>query len=335
MRNKYKENMFSIITPTYNRVHTLQRAYESLKVQTYKNFEWIIGDDGSTDETEILINNLKNKAYFPIIYFKFEHRGKAETIREIYYKTDGDYIFSLDSDDELYNEKVLENMNEKINSLDINKNFWGICGCYIDQYDNLISKFDSHYIDITKDNYFDMWIKNPSILNIKWIHKKGYFKLYDHSNVKDNLPYYPEVIDYMRNVAESEDYCYRLFNEPFYRYHTYNEDSVTVNGVKTPVFWYECVEMINLFYKHKLEKKYKKFLNTKFDILATKLYKLKGFFNTVKSLNHTNSKIKFILKFFKLNILKFFFLLIIDKERTTFFILGLKISIKNQIRSSI
>ena len=46
---KYK---FTIFTPTYNREYTLPRLYSDLKKQTYKDFEWLIVDDGSTDNTE-------------------------------------------------------------------------------------------------------------------------------------------------------------------------------------------------------------------------------------------------------------------------------------------
>ena len=47
----------TIITPTYNRAHTLSRVYESLKNQTFKDFKWIIIDDGSTDNTEGLVKS--------------------------------------------------------------------------------------------------------------------------------------------------------------------------------------------------------------------------------------------------------------------------------------
>lgn len=43
----------TIFTPSYNRAHTLHRVYESLQVQTLQNFEWIIIDDGSIDNTSV------------------------------------------------------------------------------------------------------------------------------------------------------------------------------------------------------------------------------------------------------------------------------------------
>ena len=47
--------LMSVLTPTYNRAHTLGRCYDCLKAQTYRHFEWIVVDDGSTDGTESLM----------------------------------------------------------------------------------------------------------------------------------------------------------------------------------------------------------------------------------------------------------------------------------------
>ena len=58
---------FTITTPTYNRAHTLERVFDSLNEQTFQNFEWIIGDDGSTDNTEELVNNFFVKNQWVII----------------------------------------------------------------------------------------------------------------------------------------------------------------------------------------------------------------------------------------------------------------------------
>ena len=49
------EYVFTVFTPTFNRASTLYRVYDSLKAQTYRNFEWLIVDDGSTDHTHQLI----------------------------------------------------------------------------------------------------------------------------------------------------------------------------------------------------------------------------------------------------------------------------------------
>ena len=53
--------MMTIFTPTYNRAHLLERIYKNLCVQEYQNFEWLIIDDGSTDNTREIIENYKRE----------------------------------------------------------------------------------------------------------------------------------------------------------------------------------------------------------------------------------------------------------------------------------
>ena len=47
--------MITVFTPTYNRAHLLPRLYESLCKQTFKDFEWVIVDDGSVDDTKEVV----------------------------------------------------------------------------------------------------------------------------------------------------------------------------------------------------------------------------------------------------------------------------------------
>ena len=49
--------LITVFTPTYNRAHLLPRLYESLRAQTFQDFEWIIVDDGSTDDTEEVVKS--------------------------------------------------------------------------------------------------------------------------------------------------------------------------------------------------------------------------------------------------------------------------------------
>ncbi|MEJ1222360.1 glycosyltransferase family 2 protein [Sediminicola sp. 1XM1-17] len=70
--------MFSILTTTYNSAHLIHRVYDSLIAQTYQNFEWIISDDGSSDETQEIVDAWKLNCKFDIIYHKMsKNQGKA------------------------------------------------------------------------------------------------------------------------------------------------------------------------------------------------------------------------------------------------------------------
>lgn len=89
----------SIITPTYNRAETLPRAAQSVADQTYDSIEYIIIDDGSTDETEKVVKELDIDR---LIYKKFpENRGVSEARNKGIEVANGKLICFLDSDDEL------------------------------------------------------------------------------------------------------------------------------------------------------------------------------------------------------------------------------------------
>ena len=93
--------LISIITPTYNRAYTLDRLYNSLVTQDSEKFEWIIIDDGSTDETRKKCLGYINDSIFKIQYYKQNNSGKPAAINLGVTKAVGDYIFIVDSDDAL------------------------------------------------------------------------------------------------------------------------------------------------------------------------------------------------------------------------------------------
>ena len=66
----------TVFTPTYNRAYALPHLYETLQEQTFRDFEWLIVDDGSSDNTEELIQSWINDARLPIRYIKTPNGGK-------------------------------------------------------------------------------------------------------------------------------------------------------------------------------------------------------------------------------------------------------------------
>lgn len=93
------EPLFSIITATYNRAHLLPRAVNSVLNQTYQNFELIIVDDGSTDNTEDVCRSFSNHR---IRYHKqTPNRGVLAARNKAFDLATGDYVAILDDDDEL------------------------------------------------------------------------------------------------------------------------------------------------------------------------------------------------------------------------------------------
>lgn len=92
---------FTILTPTYNRAGTLHRVYESLCQQTFKDFEWVVVDDGSTDNTHASVLAWQARAAFPIRYVWQNNQHKKTAFNRGVHEARGELIVGLDSDDEM------------------------------------------------------------------------------------------------------------------------------------------------------------------------------------------------------------------------------------------
>ncbi len=100
--------LVSVITPTYNRAHTIQQAVESLLGQTYRNWELIVIDDGSTDDTKKIIDDIDDDR---IRYFYQENKGPTAARNTGIAHAKGYWVTYLDSDDVLF-PACLETMLE-------------------------------------------------------------------------------------------------------------------------------------------------------------------------------------------------------------------------------
>ena len=90
---------FTVFTATYNRKHTLPAVYACLRAQTYKDFEWLIVDDGSTDGTADLVESWRTQACIPIRYFYQGNSGKHVAYNVGVREARGELFLPLDSDD--------------------------------------------------------------------------------------------------------------------------------------------------------------------------------------------------------------------------------------------
>ena len=100
--------LFSIIIPTYNRAHLIEKTIQSFIAQTYSNFELLVVDDGSTDNTEQIIKNISDKR---ITYFKKQKEGVSAARNYGASICKGDYINFFDSDDIAYTNHLAEAYN--------------------------------------------------------------------------------------------------------------------------------------------------------------------------------------------------------------------------------
>ena len=98
----------TVFTPTYNRRELLTRAYESLKAQTVKDFEWLIVDDGSTDDTSDAVRKWIEEGLITIRYHYRENGGKMRAHNTGASLSGCDLFVCLDSDDRFVKTAVEE-----------------------------------------------------------------------------------------------------------------------------------------------------------------------------------------------------------------------------------
>lgn len=120
--------LLTIFTPTFNRAYILPKLYESLKHQTDKRFEWLIVDDGSTDNTEKLISEwISAEQSFNIKYCKTANGGKHRAINLGVTLANGEMFFIVDSDDQL-TETAVEKIFLWQKTVNDKSNFAGVAG---------------------------------------------------------------------------------------------------------------------------------------------------------------------------------------------------------------
>ena len=118
----------SVLTPTYNRGKLLNRLYESLVENSKYNveIEWLIMDDGSTDETENIVKEFKEVSNLEIKYFKQNNQGKMAAINNLVEHVTGQYMIDCDSDD-YFADNAFKFMKERIEKTQDEKGIYGYC----------------------------------------------------------------------------------------------------------------------------------------------------------------------------------------------------------------
>lgn len=103
----------TIFTPTFNRAETIVQTYDSLLKQHSFDFEWLIVDDGSTDDTEKIVKQWINEAPFLIRYIKQKNGGKYRAYNNGLRNANGILFFCVDSDDWLPDNSISDILNIK------------------------------------------------------------------------------------------------------------------------------------------------------------------------------------------------------------------------------
>lgn len=143
----------TVFTPAYNRAHTIFRTYESLCRQTCKDFEWLVIDDGSQDDTKQLIEKWISDNKISIRYVYQENQGMHGAHNTALDNINTELNVCIDSDDWMPDDAV-ENILvfwEKVKS----KNYAGVIGLDITERGNVIgTKFSDALFETTLSGYY-------------------------------------------------------------------------------------------------------------------------------------------------------------------------------------
>ena len=140
----------TVFTPTYNRTKEIIRTYESLKKQSVKDFEWIIVDDGSTDDTKETVSLFQRETLdFPIRYFYQENQGKHVAINKGVSEAIGEFFFIVDSDDWLPTDSI-ECILKMVEDIRGKEKFAGVSGVKMFEDGRIVgTTFNREYVDCT------------------------------------------------------------------------------------------------------------------------------------------------------------------------------------------
>lgn len=128
----------TIITPTFNRAKTLPKVFESLLNQSFKDFLWIILDDGSTDNTVKVVENFQLlNPFFEIIYKKDKNRHKFLTVLEGVKMVKTPYFMVVDSDD-IYPENSLEILISEVEKIENQDDYISVMGLSADENGKIV-----------------------------------------------------------------------------------------------------------------------------------------------------------------------------------------------------
>lgn len=237
----------SVITPTRNRAKTLHRVFKSLNSQIFKNFEWIVCDDASNDNTINLLKKFKKQAKFKMKIYSFSERaGKPKIDNFCVKQAEGEFVVFADSDDSFKNNSFKDFINEwKIIPKNIKINTFAIISrCIYSNGKPLEPKLNPVKKNISYENLIYEQRKNKEkwlFINMK-ILKKYKFPEIDY--------YVPEGLTWIKISKKYNlwilDNCYRIF-------YSDTENSITHSSkIDYPIGQLKTLEF---FIKREIKKK--------------------------------------------------------------------------------
>lgn len=214
----------TVFTPSFNRAYIIRCLYKSLQHQTFKDFEWLVVDDGSTDGTDVLFETwMKNESTFLIRYYWKENGGKCSAINYGLELAQGELFFTVDSDDYLTND-ALEKIAHWESQLPKMQKYCGLAGnlgTAVDRTPNTL--FANDYYDGTALDRYGLVDGERAMVFYTHIHRKYLYPLFSGER------FMTEAVAW--NRMANDGYKMRFFNDIICVYE-YKEDGLTRSGNK-------------------------------------------------------------------------------------------------------
>lgn len=233
----------TIFTPAYNAERTIYRTYDSLVKQTYKNFEWIVWNDGSTDKTHEILEKIIEEKKITIRYFKEKNQGKHIIYNKALVLSDSELFLNLDSDDAL-TDYALSVLIYYWDLIEDKTYYAGIKSRTLNFFNK--SKINGKYFG-KNDVYLDM-----SLFDFRY--KKKYDKSEMHYLIRTEIArefmcpnikgirFFPELIT---QLQISKKYITRFINIPTRIYYTNDSFLTSKNNKRNKELYFYWKYLIN------------------------------------------------------------------------------------------
>ena len=236
----------TIFTPTYNRAYCIHELYKSLKRQSCKDFEWIILDDGSTDNTNQLCEKwTREDNSFEIIYVKTKNKGKMSAINKGLKLSTTPLFFIVDSDDYLLDDAI-QWILQCAKGIQNDDNFAGISG--LRKIKSVEVKHNFDYIDATNLERR----KYNLTMDMAECYKTDILRKYPAPEIESETYLSPAIV---WNSIALDGYKIRWYNREIY-IAEYRSDGLTMAGSnkfkKNPIGWGRLIQ-INIKCRNDIE----------------------------------------------------------------------------------
>lgn len=212
----------TVFTPTYNRAYIIESLYHSLQRQTVFDFEWLVVDDGSVDNTEALFQTWQQEDNpFPIRYYRQKNGGKCSAINRGLELARGEMFFTVDSDDYLTDD-ALEKILRWEAQLPKGQKYCGFAGNLGTAPDVTPNRlFEKEYFDGNALDRYGAVDGERAMVFYTDIHRKYHYPVFE------NEKFMTEAVAWNRMAHDG--YKMRFYNDIIWIFE-YLEDGLTRSG---------------------------------------------------------------------------------------------------------